>query len=67
MYHAIYKCRLCRKKYQIEITQEESTGFENSNFTNSDCAMVPDYTVLHRCGKGSIGAANLMGFKKERD
>ncbi len=67
MYQAIYKCRLCRKKYRIDITEDENSGLENSSFKNSDCARIPDCTILHRCGKGKIGAANLVGFKRGDD
>jgi hypothetical protein len=66
MYKAFYKCRLCRKKYSINITEEESNSFDNASFKNSDCAIIPDHTILHRCGKNKIGAADLVGFKKER-
>jgi hypothetical protein len=66
MYHALYKCRLCHKKYSIPISKEESDSLENSTFTNNDMATVQEHKPLHRC-KNGIGIADFQGFQKVSD
>lgn len=64
MYQAIYKCRLCKKKYSFNIEKEANEAFDAHPFRNEDCATIPGNVILHNCRKGKIGAADIQGFKK---
>lgn len=72
--HAVYKCRLCGKKYLIGV----KTGPENAELCmamlhvgrlNPD-PMAPTMTATHYCGgdfaaSGGLGLADFLGWQKE--
>ncbi len=71
--HAVYKCRLCGKKYLAGKTGPENAErcmvMLNVGLLNPD-ATAPTMTATHYCGadydaSGGLGLADFLGWQKE--
>lgn len=69
-YQAIYKCRLCGKKFESAVTTSAdiairhmvsiTTGHDPLEFIGAPVTK----TYMHSCIDGSMGLADFLGFKK---
>lgn len=69
---AVYKCRLCGKRYFDGETNRSTAiafiaGLTTNEYFEIDEQLGISRTDIHNCEDGSLGFADFQGFKKESE
>lgn len=74
MYQAIYKCRLCGRKYKTYSTLDKIVAEEcvhritrEENYYPAESKIEVHRFDYHNCKDGSFGLADFQGFKKAEE
>lgn len=71
MYYAIYKCRLCKERFENQGTSTKDVAFDVTMRTalglKHKDPMNPCMTEVHLCKDGSFGIADFLGMKYMND
>ena len=67
MYYGIYKCRLCKEKFESKGTGTKEVAFDVTMRTalslKQKYPMYPSMTEPHACKDGSFGIADFLGME----
>ena len=71
MYYGIYKCRLCKEKFESTGTGTKEVAFDVAMRTafglKQKYPIHPSMTEPHVCKDGSFGIADFLGMEYRRD
>lgn len=70
--HAIYKCRLCLQQFSILAPTDTETACHHVmelavSGKPDNVYSFPFLLALHMCDDGSVGLADFIGWRKEKD